>query len=245
MDAPAPLPHPVPARATTRRWRDRLPPWLSSPAQAAVAAGALAAAVAVAILVLRPQAGPAPQLVLPRASVPVGSAGAASGALDGGGLVGPPTTVTVHVAGAVPHPGVYALPATARVGDALLAAGGALPEADLDRLNLAARLADADRVWVPRAGEPDGAGQAGGGTGGDAGAVGGGAGGPPTTAGLLDLNTATLAQLDALPGVGPATAQAIVSYRQRNGRFRSVTELLDVPGIGPARLEALRPLVKV
>jgi competence protein ComEA len=149
-------------------------------------------------------------------------------------------TVTVHVAGQVANPGVYAVPAGGRVADAVIAAGGTAVEADVEQLNLAARLSDGERIYVPKKGEPPPAVApaaspvAGGGT---------KSGGAP--AGPVDLNTATAEQLEALPGVGPATSKAILTYRANHGRFRSVTELLEVPGIGPAKLEALRPLVKV
>ena len=109
----------------------------------------------------------------------------------------------------------------------------------MEQLNLAARLSDGERIYVPRKGEAAPAVLA-------APAPAGGAakaGGAP--AGPVDLNTATAEQLEALPGVGPATSKAILAYRASHGRFRSVTELLEVPGIGPTKLEALRPLVKV
>lgn len=141
-------------------------------------------------------------------------------------------TVLAHAAGAVRAPGVYSLPAGARVRDLVDAAGGAAPDADLDRINLAAPVADGSQVYVPRKGEavPSGA------TGGA---------GETAPAGPLDLNTATLEQLDALPGVGPATAKAILDERAKRGRFGSVDELLDVRGIGPAKLDAIRDLVTV
>jgi competence protein ComEA len=144
------------------------------------------------------------------------------------------------VAGDVVHPGVYALAAGGRVADAILVAGGAAADADAEQLNLAAHVADGERIYVPKQGEAvapvDSGGPA------PAGSGGGMAGVP---AGPVDLNTATATELDALPGVGPATSKAILAYRTAHGRFRSVTELLEVPGIGPAKLEAIRPLVKV
>jgi competence protein ComEA len=154
-----------------------------------------------------------------------------------------PSGIVVHAAGAVVQPGLYRLPKDARVADLLEAAGGATLETDLDRLNLAAPLADGQRVYVPRHGEaavpavgPE--------SGGGAGAAGSGTA-SSAPAGPLDLNGATAEQLDTLPGVGPATAAAIVSHRERNGPFASVDGLLDVRGIGPAKLEALRDLVSV
>ena len=150
-------------------------------------------------------------------------------------------TVTVHVAGQVASPGVYAIPSGGRVADAVIAAGGTASEADLEQVNLAARVSDGERVYVPKKGEAPPV-VLGGAPGAPASATGGKA---PPAGGPVDLNTATAEQLEALPGVGPATSKAILAYRSSHGRFRSVTELLEVPGIGPAKLEALRPLVRV
>jgi competence protein ComEA len=144
-------------------------------------------------------------------------------------------SLLVHVAGAVRVPGVHELPAGARVLDAVEVAGGLAPDADGARLNLAAPVSDGERVYVLRTGEPAPPPVAGGSGGGTGSAVGG----------PVDLNTADEAALDALPGVGPATAAAIVAHRQQIGRFTSVDQLLDVRGIGEAKLEALRDLVTV
>ncbi|MGI9052685.1 MAG: helix-hairpin-helix domain-containing protein [Ilumatobacteraceae bacterium] len=140
--------------------------------------------------------------------------------------------ILVHVAGAVAAPGVYELPAEARVGAAIAAAGGPVPQADPGSLNLAAALADGERVYVPVVGEavpppaaPSGA--------------------SPTPSAPLDLNRATAEELDVLPGVGPSTATAIVDHRAQNGPFASVEDLEAVRGIGPAKLDALRDLVRV
>ena len=153
--------------------------------------------------------------------------------------------VTVHAAGAVAQPGVYRLPPGARVADLIEAAGGATADAVVDALNLAAPLDDGRRVYVPHRGElPPGALFAGDLDGEmSTGSLAGPGPGPPERP--VDLNTATLEQLDALPGVGPTTAQAILDYRRTNGRFRSVDELLEVRGIGPSRLQALRKRVRV
>lgn len=228
--------------------RARLPDWAQRPTALVAAVAAVAVAALVAYSLLRAPAGPAPRLTLPQAgAAPTGGAPGTAGAGTAGGP-SPPTTamLTVHAAGAVASPGVYAVATSARVADVLTAAGGVLPEADVDRLNLASKVADGDRIYVPREGEsPDAAvmgGSAATSSGGGAGASRPGGGSP---AGPIDLNTATLDQLDTLPGIGPATAQAILTYRTRQGRFRSVTELLEVPGIGPAKLEAVRSLVKV
>jgi competence protein ComEA len=154
-----------------------------------------------------------------------------------------PARIAVHVAGAVARPGVVELPAGSRVIDAVEAVGGAPPDADLDRLNLAAKLADGQRVFVPKAGQADpGAGYGAGDTGD---AAGGQSGGPGTTGGKLDLNTATQAQLEDLPGIGPTYAQAIIAERQRRGGFTSVNELRSVRGIGDKRFAELAPLVTV
>ncbi len=144
--------------------------------------------------------------------------------------------IVVHVAGAVRHPGVYRLAAGARVSTALRRAGGARPNANLDAVNLAAKLTDGRQVLVP-ARITAGAGSAGGGEG-SGGAAGSGAGAAP-----INLNAATVEQLAELDGVGPVMAQKIVDYREQHGGFGSVDELDQVPGIGPKRLESLRDRV--
>jgi len=140
-----------------------------------------------------------------------------------------PTVAYVDVVGAVRRPGLYRVRTGERVADAVARAGGPTRKADLELINLAALVADGEQVVVPRRGA--------------AGAVAAGAGGSAPTNGPVHLNSATLEQLDALPGVGPVTAQKIVTYRTEHGAFRSVDELDAVPGIGPARLSDLRPLV--
>jgi competence protein ComEA len=145
-----------------------------------------------------------------------------------------PARVVVDVVGAVRRPGLYRLAQGARVADAVARAGGSTRKADLSLVNLAALVSDGEQVVVPRRGAAVGAG--GGGAAGVAGAS-----GIPT--GPVHLNSATVEQLDALPGVGPVTAQKIVDYRQKHGAFTSVDELDAVSGIGPARLDQLRDLV--
>lgn len=141
-------------------------------------------------------------------------------------------TVTVDVKGAVNRPGVVTLPEGSRVQDAVRAAGGLAPNADVERVNLAAPLADGMAVVIPRRGEnPPSVGDP---------ALAGAAQGEK-----VDLNRATAAELDALPGIGPSKAAAIVKYREEKGPFRTVEDLLDVPGIGPALLEQLRDRVVV
>jgi competence protein ComEA len=146
---------------------------------------------------------------------------------------------TVHVAGAVRRPGVYRLPANARVQDAVRRAGGARPGADVNAINLAAKVADGQQVVVPK---PAAAGSAGLAAGGGAGPA--GAGGETGAAGPVSLNSATAEQLDTLDGVGPATARKIIEWRTQHGGFRSVADLGQVPGIGPKKLAALREQVQ-
>ncbi len=141
-----------------------------------------------------------------------------------------PPTVVVAVVGQVGRPGVVTLPAGSRVADALAAAGGLLPEADPASINAAALLTDGQQVavGVPAAAETTGASVAG-----------------PVAGGLLDLNTASVPELDALPGLGPVLAQRIVDHRSQSGPFTSVDQLDDVPGIGPTLYAGLAPLVTV
>ncbi|MGQ0832246.1 MAG: ComEA family DNA-binding protein [Microthrixaceae bacterium] len=225
-DDPAQLRRPEPPRS----WRDRLEQVAdatgTSPARIALGAAALAAA-ALAVLWLTRPPPPPPEAGLPFASTTESLAPASS-------APSVQETIVVHVAGAVVAPGVRELPAESRVADAVAAAGGLLPEADGARLNLAAKVQDGERVYVPRVGEVVPA------------AIGGsGAGSGAADSGPLNLNEADEDALDALPGIGPATAAAIVQHRTEIGRFTSVDQLLDVRGIGPAKLEQLRPLVTV
>ncbi len=155
----------------------------------------------------------------PAASTPTTSAAAAPPAVSGGALL-------VHVVGAVRHPGVYELEVGARAKDAVAAAGGATRKAELDGLNLAAPVADGEQVVVPvRGGAPTGA-------------------ATPGKPAIVRLNQADIAALDSLPGVGPATAQRIVAWRDEHGPFASVEGLLDVPGIGESKLAAMRDLIE-
>jgi len=147
--------------------------------------------------------------------------------------------VVVHVVGAVRTPGVVRLRDGTRVIDAVTAAGGALPRADLGALNLAARLTDGARIVVPRVGEAPPPPLPGEGSGGTDSPAGGGDSGP------IDVNRATAEELESLPGVGPATAAAIVREREANGPFRSPDDLERVRGIGPSKLASLRDLVRV
>ena len=140
--------------------------------------------------------------------------------------------LVVHVVGEVRRPGLYRLRDGARIADAVHRAGGALRDADLAAVNLAAPLVDGVQILVPaRAVAPSGS----------PAESGGGATGAAT--GPVSLSSATLEELDQLPGVGPVTAQKIVDYRTEHGPFASVDELDAVPGIGPTRIEQLRELV--
>lgn len=150
---------------------------------------------------------------------------------------GQPAAIVVHVAGLVVRPGIVELPAGSRVVDAIEAAGGATPDADLTPINLARILADGEQVLVtadpppPQAAPPaapQGAGSA-----------------PPAPAGPVNLNTATAADLDTLPGIGPALAGRILEWRAQNGRFTTIDELREVAGIGEQRFAQLEPLVTV
>jgi competence protein ComEA len=136
-----------------------------------------------------------------------------------------PAALVVHVVGAVRRPGLYRLRDGARVADAVARAGGATRRADVSLINLAAPIADGLQVVVPRRAPA---------------APSGSASAPTAPAGPLHLNTATLEQLDDLPGVGPSTAQKILDFREQHGAFTSIDELDAIPGIGPARLEQLR-----
>ncbi len=245
------------SRALAVNWRDR--PRLL-----------LGATVAVAVMVTvgwwlgRPSSAGPIDGAIPFASAPAPAGGAPTGGGTGPGgsgsgtgpsgattatsvtvpAEGPEATPTprlvVHVAGAVSRPGVVQLDPGARVVDAIEAAGGAADDADLDQLNLAAPLADGVQVRVPHHGEtvpapvspaPVGAGS-------------GAAGASPAPA-VVDLNRATAAELEQLPGIGPSLAAAIVTWRTDHGPFKRIDDLLDVPGIGPAKLATLADHVTV
>lgn len=198
----------------------------------------------------RPDSVRAPERVDAAVHVPVAETDADDAGAHTGGAAGtpepspgtPPTAgpvgqVVVDVSGKVRRPGIHRLPSGARVADALRAAGGARPGVDLDTLNRARVLVDGEQIIVGAPpGQAPAAGTGGGGTGGGA--------GPATPAGPVSLNTATVDQLDTLPGVGPVLAQHILDYRAQHGGFRSVDELREVNGIGDRRFADLRPLVR-
>jgi competence protein ComEA len=192
---------------------------------------------------------------LPRAGDAGGHASADHTPADPADVVDPPDgadppDVTVHVSGAVASPGLHTLPSGARVGDAVQAAGGADPDADPDRLNLARPLQDGEHVHLPRQGEPFPEGWAApagtgsatpapGGEGADAGAPGAADGG------LVDLNRASEAELEALPGIGPSKAAAIVRHREQHGPFATTGDVREVSGIGEKTFQNLADLVTV
>ena len=192
----------------------------------ALAAVATIGVAVVAFVLLWPAStDPAPENSLPRASASSAAAGAAPATTTA-------SVVIVQAAGAVVRPGLYRLTPGSRVDDLVQAAGGLAADADPDRVNLASLLTDGEKVYIPRVGEPLPADAA------DTSAS-------STATEVIDLNTASIADLDTLPGIGPATAQAIIDYRSQHGRFRSVDDLLNVRGIGPAKLDELRALVRV
>jgi len=217
--------------APHRRLHERVVEWLRwvGWARVAVTAVSVLAVLAAAYWLVAPPEPPT-EAGLPfaaAATVPP-AASASPGASPGTSPGSPGGVLVVHVAGAVQRSGVYRLRDGDRVVDAVEAAGGMAANAEADAINLAARLLDGQRVYVPRVGEAvplDGA--------------------PEQPSGPVDLNAATEEQLDDLPGVGPATAAAIVAHRVANGPFGSVDDLGDVRGIGAAKLEALRDLVTV
>ncbi|KQH76715.1 hypothetical protein AO501_21670 [Mycobacterium gordonae] len=240
------LPRWLPDAAAQRNWMERL---RTDPGRAGAIALAVIAALAVLITVFtvaRDRPAPVTSAKLPPVER-VSSSGPKASANPG-----PDRPVVVSVVGLVHKPGLVTLAPGARIADALQAAGGAVDGADTVGLNMARPLGDGEQIVVglaPAPGKPPVLGSS------------VGAGGPatqspsgaPSTSGkpkagareALDLNTATVEQLDGLPGVGPVTAAAIVAYRQAHGRFTSVDQLGEVDGIGQARLDKLRSLVRV
>lgn len=173
----------------------------------------------------------------PTVVVPVEPSASAqmSEAIADAGPAAPVEDVFVHVSGRVRQPGLYVLSAGSRVVDAISAAGGFSDEADPSAVNLARPIIDGEQVHIPAPGEAPSAGAAG------EGAAGGGAVG----SGAVDLNAADAAALDTLPRIGPAIAQRIIDWREQNGPFTSVEDLLAVPGIGEKLLAGLRDRVRV
>ena len=230
IDRPAPPPSPGerPLIAPWSSWWERLTPGPLRGARmdpgrrgvAAVAVVAVLTAAVAAIGVWRSRPQPVEVTTAPRVVTPAASVAAS-----------PAPTVVVAVAGGVRRPGLFTLPVGSRVADAIRAAGGVRPDSSVGMLNLARRLVDGEQVIV----------------GATAAAPQPGAAGAPqgTPSAPLNLNTATLEQLDALPGVGPVLAQRILDYRTKHGAFRSVDQLRDVGGIGEAKFADLKSLVAV
>lgn len=260
------------AREAEQAWRPSLAERLgearwSLPTSAAVGALVVVAAVVVLLVLSAAASGgasvptPTPGVAVPvRTPAPLSSSSSAHPAGPPGtqpgasapGAGGGTGEVVVDVVGQVERPGLVRLPAGSRVDDAVRAAGGARPGADLRRVNLARVLVDGEQLVVPAPGEqlpsaqPAPAGTRPTSVSGIS-AAGGSAAGTAAgaAAGPVDLNSATLAELDALPGVGPVLAQRILDWRSEHGRFTSVEELGEVPGFGPAALARLTPLLVV
>lgn len=145
-------------------------------------------------------------------------------------------SVVVYISGAVAQPDVYTLPAEARVKDLVMAAGGFTPEADSERINLASPVQDAEHIHVPRVGEQSDTAM-------PADVAGGGA--AHTAGGLINLNTASQAELEELPGIGQSLAQRIIAYRTTNGPFTAVDDLQEVTGIGASLVADIRDQITV
>ncbi|UQX12720.1 ComEA family DNA-binding protein [Candidatus Mycobacterium methanotrophicum] len=226
--------------------------WLSrvraDPGRAGAVALAAVAAVAVLVTIftlMRDQSAPVMSAKLP----PVDAVASASRRPSSSQPATPSQPVVVSVVGLVHTPGLVTLAPGARIADALKAAGGATDGADTIGLNMARQVGDGEQIVVgiaPVKGQPPVLGSSV-----SSGSAALGTPGPPSRQDKpareqpVNLNTATVQQLDALPGVGPVTAAAIVAWRDANGKFTSVDQLAEVDGIGPARLEKLRPLVRV
>ncbi len=245
------LPRWLPDASERGGWAARL---RADPGRAGAIALAVVAALAVLVTIftlLRDRPAPVMSAKLPPVEKMSTASPRSSASSAAAQPAGPDRPVVVSVVGLVHKPGLVTLTPGARVADALQAAGGAMDGADTTGLNMARPLGDGEQIVVglaPVSGQPAALGSS---------VTAGPASGSKTPAppapgsvrpkagGVIDLNTATVEQLDALPGVGPVTAAAIVAWRQANGKFTSVDQLADVDGIGPARLDKLRALVRV
>lgn len=203
--------------------------WVKFVGPLKVVATALGVVVAGAIgwMLVRP--GP------PGAEVALGTLAPSSTAVDAStSTVATGSPILVHVAGSVRSPGVYEVVGGARVVDAVTAAGGPLERAAIDAVNLAAPVTDGQRIYLPAVGEVVES---------STDSLGGQSPNSSTSTAVVDINSATAEQLDSLPGVGPSTAAAIIARRDEIGRFVGIDDLLSVPGIGPAKVDALRGLI--
>ncbi|MGO9506325.1 MAG: ComEA family DNA-binding protein [Mycobacterium sp.] len=241
------LPRWLPEASSGTGWVARM---RADPGRAGAIALAVVAALAVLVTVftlVRDRPAPVMSAKLPPVERVSGTSGPSP---RSSASPGPDRPVVVSVVGLVRTPGLVTLAPGARIADALQAAGGAVDGADTIGLNMARQLADGEQIVVgltPTSGQPTALGSSvsPGTTGAPAPPAAPGTSAKAKPGEVLDLNTATAEQLDDLPGVGPVTAAAIVAWRQHNGRFTSVDQLADVDGIGPARLDKLRPLVRV
>jgi competence protein ComEA len=228
-------------RLAPASWRGaRVDPGRPGATALALVAAVAAVVAAVGVWFERPRAEPVPDL--PTVSVSTAETAAppaptAAAATTAAAPTAPPAPLVVSVSGKVHRPGLVEVPDGARVADVLEAAGGALPGTDLSALNLARHVADGEQVAVGVPAAPDAVPLP-------------APGGPPPApagrpAGKVDLNTATVEQLDALPGVGPVMAQRILEWRNRHGRFTQVEQLREIEGIGERRFAQMRELVAV
>jgi competence protein ComEA len=241
------LPHWLPDAHPSTSWVAKV---RADPGRAGVIALAVVAAIAVLVTVftlVRDRPAPVTSAKLP----PVEMVSSATRTPSAGPSARPDRPVVVSVVGLVHKPGLVTLAPGARIADALNAAGGTMDDADTIGLNMARQLGDGEQIVVglaPAPGRPKvlgssvSAGSANPGTAATPSRTGGSTTPKPE---VIDLNTATVQQLDTLPGIGPVTAAAIVAWREANGKFASVDQLADVDGIGPGRLEKLRPHVRV
>ena len=245
------LPRWLPDASESRGWVARM---RADPGRAGAIALAVVAALAVLVTVftlMRDRPAPVMSAKLPPVEKASTASPRSSASPGAGQPAGPDGPVVVSVVGLVRTPGLVTLAPGARIADALQAAGGPVNGADTIGLNMARPVGDGEQIVVglaPLPGQPTALGS----SVASSSAPVSGPPGPrvsgtvkPKAGEALDLNTASVEQLDSLPGVGPVTAAAIVAWRQANGKFTSVDQLADVGGIGPARLDKLRSLVRV